>query len=156
MYQGKGCPPVESSLTGAGWKGGKITLAANVSSQYVSSILISAPYAKQTVELTLDGRDEGVCSRPYIDITIDLLTKFGIEVKEPTPNVFQVTNKPFRNPNKWLVEGDASSASYPLVVSNSIYSAYVNVNQNMNTQVLNVCGDLMIYDPIFLFRVDRL
>eukprot|EP00471_Norrisiella_sphaerica_P012996 CAMPEP_0184496476 /NCGR_PEP_ID=MMETSP0113_2-20130426/34037_1 /TAXON_ID=91329 /ORGANISM="Norrisiella sphaerica, Strain BC52" /LENGTH=472 /DNA_ID=CAMNT_0026883105 /DNA_START=90 /DNA_END=1508 /DNA_ORIENTATION=- len=115
--EGKGCPPIEVKTTTSGWKGGNIVLAANVSSQYVSSILISASYAKEPVILKLDDKGQGVCSRPYIDITIDLLKKLGVEVTEKEANVFSIANKGFDNKAAWTVEGDASSASYPLALA---------------------------------------
>eukprot|EP00466_Bigelowiella_natans_P003636 jgi/Bigna1/87755/estExt_fgenesh1_pg.C_230205 len=132
--EGKGCPPILVTTTPNGWKGGEIVLAANVSSQYVSSILISASYAREPVTLRLDDRGEGVCSRPYIDITIDLLKKFGIDIKEEGQNVFRVGNKGFENKSDWYVEGDASSASYPLALA-AVTGGKVTVNNCGNESI---------------------
>jgi pentafunctional AROM polypeptide len=78
--EGAGCLPLEIGANGL--KGGHIQLAASVSSQYVSSILLCAPYAKEQVTLELIGGQ--VISQPYIDMTIAMMREFGIEVQRQT------------------------------------------------------------------------
>lgn len=100
---------------GGGFPGGEISLNANVSSQFVSSIMISAAHAKSPVRLKLIG--DSVVSRPYIDMTTLLLRQFQIPVVEIDSNTFEIGQSKYINPPEILVEGDASSASYPLALA---------------------------------------
>ncbi|KAI4933988.1 uncharacterized protein J4E92_003658 [Alternaria infectoria] len=96
---------------------GEIELTANVSSQYVSSILLSAPYSKKPVTLRLVGGK--VISQPYIDMTIAMMASFGVQVErsQDDPNTYHIPNKPYTNPSEYEVESDASSATYPLAIA---------------------------------------
>jgi pentafunctional AROM polypeptide len=115
-----GCLPL--SIFCDSLKGGHISLAADVSSQYVSSILLCAPYASEPVRLELTGGK--VVSQPYIDMTIEMMKTFGIVV---TRLVDQMTGSPldvydipigtYANPSTYAVESDASSATYPLAIA---------------------------------------
>ncbi|RQM18914.1 hypothetical protein B5M09_007675 [Aphanomyces astaci] len=73
----KGCPPLEISPTGL--PGGVLHLAGKVSSQYVSSVLLSAPYADAPLELQL--AEDNPTSFPYIQMTTQLMELFGIHVQ---------------------------------------------------------------------------
>lgn len=111
--ESKGCLPVEITATEGGLKGGYIQLSASVSSQYVSSILMAAPYAVSSVELDLSG--DAVVSQLYIDMTVAMMKSFGIDVRRnPNSNKYLVPNGIYTNPAEYLIEGDASSATYPL------------------------------------------
>jgi pentafunctional AROM polypeptide len=96
---------------------GEIELTANVSSQYVSSILLSAPYSKKPVTLRLVGGK--VISQPYIDMTIAMMAAFGVQVErdQSDSNTYRIPNKPYTNPPEYEVESDASSATYPLAIA---------------------------------------
>lgn len=100
-----------------GFEGGDIELTAKVSSQYVSSILMCAPYAKKAVTLRLVGGK--VISQPYIDMTIAMMATFGVKVEKSTtePNVYHVPKQSYVNPSEYEVESDASSATYPLAIA---------------------------------------
>ncbi|KAI9483923.1 MAG: EPSP synthase-domain-containing protein [Benjaminiella poitrasii] len=98
-----------------GLKGGRIELAASISSQYVSSILLCAPYAKEPVELVLTGGQ--VISQPYIDMTIAMMESFGAVVERLPENTYKIKQTTYKNPDTYLVESDASSATYPLAVA---------------------------------------
>lgn len=99
-----------------GLKGGLIELAATVSSQYVSSILMAAPYAKSPVTLRLVGGKP--ISQPYIDMTISMMKSFGIQVKSATePDTYHIPQGAYKNPQEYIIESDASSATYPLAVA---------------------------------------
>lgn len=100
-----------------GLEGGDVELTAKVSSQYVSSILMCAPYAKKPVTLRLVG--DKVISQPYIDMTIAMMANFGVHVtkSKTEPNVYHVPNQKYQNPAEYEVESDASSATYPLAVA---------------------------------------
>ncbi|KAL5605491.1 hypothetical protein FOVSG1_005638 [Fusarium oxysporum f. sp. vasinfectum] len=100
-----------------GFRGGDIELAATISSQYVSSILMAAPYAKNPVTLRLVGGKP--ISQPYIDMTITMMASFGInvEVSSDEPNTYHIPQGTYKNPQEYTIESDASSATYPLAVA---------------------------------------
>jgi pentafunctional AROM polypeptide len=101
----------------AGFAGGVIELAATVSSQYVSSILMAAPYAHKPVTLRLVGGKP--ISQPYIDMTLAMMASFGINAERSTedPNTYHIPQGVYKNPARYVVESDASSATYPLAVA---------------------------------------
>ena len=101
----------------AGFEGGDINLAATVSSQYVSSILMCAPYAKKPVTLRLLGGKP--VSQPYIDMTIAMMASFGVRVDRSTleAHTYHIPQARYQNPASYEVESDASSATYPLAVA---------------------------------------
>lgn len=97
-------------------RGGRIELAATVSSQYVSAILLCAPYAASPVTLVIvDGKP---ISELYIDMTIQMMAAFGVHVrKEPDAYVYHIPKGIYQNPKNYIVECDASSATYPLALA---------------------------------------
>ncbi|KAI0884795.1 Pentafunctional AroM protein [Annulohypoxylon maeteangense] len=108
--------PVQVDAAG-GLDGGVIELAATISSQYVSSLLMCAPYAKKPVTLRLVGGKP--ISQLYIDMTIAMMEAFGISVtKSPDePYTYHIPQGVYKNPEEYVVESDASSATYPLAVA---------------------------------------
>eukprot|EP01124_Arcella_intermedia_P009532 TRINITY_DN16220_c0_g1_i2.p1 TRINITY_DN16220_c0_g1~~TRINITY_DN16220_c0_g1_i2.p1 ORF type:complete len:750 (+),score=198.24 TRINITY_DN16220_c0_g1_i2:23-2272(+) len=106
-----GCIPFE--VHGSGFPGGRMNISAKVSSQFVSSVLISSPYANQPVELVTQGE---VVSQPFIDMTTSLMEQFGIKIDKNGPST-KVPQGVYVNPPKFTVESDASSASYPLAIA---------------------------------------
>ncbi|KAI0777441.1 aromatic amino acid family biosynthesis-like protein [Trametes elegans] len=118
--EGQGCLPL--SIAPAGLKGERIQLAASVSSQYVSSILLCAPYAAEPVTLELTGGQ--VISQPYIDMTIAMMRAFGVAVVRETDaatgralDVYRIPKGAYRSPAEYNIESDASSATYPLAIA---------------------------------------
>lgn len=117
--EGTGCLPLD--IAADGLKGGHIKLAATVSSQYVSSILLCAPYAKETVTLELIGGQ--VISQLYIDMTIAMMAQFGVNVERKKDadgkllDVYVIPKAVYQNPAEYNVESDASSATYPLAIA---------------------------------------
>ncbi|KAL0940812.1 pentafunctional arom polypeptide [Colletotrichum truncatum] len=108
--------PLQVDAAG-GFEGGTIELAATISSQYVSSILMAAPYAKNPVTLRLVGGKP--ISQPYIDMTISMMHTFGVDVirSNEEPNTYYIPKSVYQNPAEYVVESDASSATYPLAVA---------------------------------------
>lgn len=100
-----------------GFEGGVIELTAKISSQYVSSLLMSAPYAKNPVTLKLVGGKP--ISQPYIDMTISMMAAFGIHVERSSTedNTYHIPKGTYKNPPEYEIESDASSATYPLAVA---------------------------------------
>jgi len=114
------CLPL--AIAPQGLKGGHIQLAASVSSQYVSSILLCAPYAREPVTLELTGGQ--VISQPYIDMTIAVMKTFGVEVSRRTDpgtgkhlDIYDIPSAIYANPEEYRIESDASSATYPLAIA---------------------------------------
>ncbi|NIA22270.1 MAG: 3-phosphoshikimate 1-carboxyvinyltransferase, partial [Anaerolineaceae bacterium] len=73
---GTGCPPVV--VEAGGLSGGQVTVSARLSSQYLSGLLLAAPYAAGDVEIGIDG---DLVSKPYADLTCRLMADFGVEVE---------------------------------------------------------------------------
>lgn len=112
--ESEGCLPL--SIAPKGLQGGVIRLAASVSSQYVSSILLCAPYAREAVTLELVGGT--VISQPYIDMTIAMMRTFGVLVtRDPGTDVYRIPQGIYVNPAQYAIESDASSATYPLAIA---------------------------------------
>lgn len=112
----RNCVPLKikapgKSLSGGSQKsfGGKCTLAGNVSSQFLSGLLIAAPLAQKDVEINILG---DLVSKPYVDLTISVLEKFGIRVARNGYKTFRIKAGQNFKPCVFEVEGDASSASY--------------------------------------------
>ncbi|KAI0518583.1 EPSP synthase-domain-containing protein [Xylaria bambusicola] len=111
-----GSLPVQVGAS-SGLGGGVIELAATISSQYVSSLLMCAPYAKEPVTLRLVGGKP--ISQLYIDMTIAMMQQFGIAVtkSENEPHTYHIPQGVYKNPAEYVVESDASSATYPLAIA---------------------------------------
>ena len=104
---GNGCPPL--SLDADGLSGGRTVLPEGKSSQYLSSLLLVAPYAKEQAELEVRGQ---VLSRPYVEMTLDVMADFGIQVEAaPSLAFFRIPRGHYVG-REYRIEGDASGASY--------------------------------------------
>jgi 3-phosphoshikimate 1-carboxyvinyltransferase len=102
----QGCPPVE--LSGS-LRGGVARIRGEISSQFISSVLIAAPYAKDDVEIVLPGTP---VSRSYLDITLEVMKRFGAGVRRRGYESFRVrAGRPYRGTD-YPIEGDYSSVSY--------------------------------------------
>ncbi|KAI9876750.1 MAG: 3-dehydroquinate dehydratase (3-dehydroquinase), partial [Pleopsidium flavum] len=106
-----------SIVASGGFSGGEINLAATVSSQYVSSLLMCAPYAKKPVTLRLIGGKP--ISQPYIDMTTAMMRSFGVHVtkSKTEEHTYYIPQGTYSNPAEYTVESDASSATYPLAAA---------------------------------------
>lgn len=102
-----GYPPI--TLQGP-LMGGDTTIAGNVSSQYLSALLMAAPLAQQTVTIHVKGH---LTSLPYVHMTLDIMEKFGVNVHNKNNTTFTVEPQTYQA-TTYQIEGDASSASYPL------------------------------------------
>ncbi|MDY6974581.1 MAG: 3-phosphoshikimate 1-carboxyvinyltransferase, partial [Thermodesulfobacteriota bacterium] len=71
----KDCPPVLVKADGI--RGGRVSIPGDQSSQFISSLLLCGPYAKTDIEITVTGE---LVSKPYVDITIDVMEEFGARV----------------------------------------------------------------------------
>ncbi|CAJ0841439.1 6705_t:CDS:2 [Entrophospora sp. SA101] len=113
--ESEGCLPIAIMPLKKKLCGGGIDLAASISSQYVSSILMSAPYASEPVTLRLTGGQ--VISQPYIDMTISMMESFGVKVERLDCDMYKIPKASYKNPAEYIIESDASSATYPLAIA---------------------------------------
>lgn len=104
---GTGCPPVV--IDAQGLDGGRATVAGDISSQFLSGLLMAAPYAKTNVELIVQG---DLVSRPYIDMTLAVMASFGVRVGVDMPTSFTIVAPQRYQTQSYGVEPDASAASY--------------------------------------------
>lgn len=104
----EGYPPVK--ISASGMRGGKVNIDGSISSQFLTALLMAAPMAQEDSEITIVGE---LVSKPYILITLDIMDKFGIKVEHDDFTVFRIKGgQTYQSPGVFMVEGDASSASY--------------------------------------------
>lgn len=103
----EGFPPL--CIKGHQLCGGALSLPANVSSQYISALLMVAPQMTEGLSLTLEGN---IISRPYIDMTLSMMQAFGADARWVGENVINVAPKCYRDGVIFNVESDWSAASY--------------------------------------------
>jgi 3-phosphoshikimate 1-carboxyvinyltransferase len=101
-----GCPPLV--IHADGWSSRRITVAGNLSSQYLSALLMSAPASAVDVDVQVAGP---LVSRPYIDMTLAMMRQFGARVEEPEENRFLIRASGYEG-RTYDIEPDASAASY--------------------------------------------
>ncbi len=108
-----GCPPV--TIGAQAIVGGRVQVPGDISSQFISALLMAAPLAPRPVEIVVTGE---LVSRPYLDLTLELMRDFGVSVRsdhrgydaQPT---FEVSpGRGYQGRSEYFVEGDASGASY--------------------------------------------
>ncbi|WP_436856906.1 3-phosphoshikimate 1-carboxyvinyltransferase [Citrobacter tructae] len=93
-----------------GFSGGQVEVDGSVSSQFLTALLMAAPLAPQDTVISIKG---DLVSKPYIDITLNLMNTFGVEIENQNYQRFLVKGRQqYLSPGVYLVEGDASSASY--------------------------------------------
>lgn len=102
---GSGCPPVR--IGGNGLAGGDVTVAGNVSSQYLSALLMAAPLARDDVRISLAGE---LVSVPYVEMTLSVMERFGAVVERANDG-FCIAPQTYVGTN-YAIEPDASAASY--------------------------------------------
>jgi len=129
--QGEVAPVI---VRGGKLKGGVTELPGNISSQFVSALLLIAPFAEEGVVIRLTTSLE---SEPYVLMTLECLKNFGIEVSQ-APDEFEIARQTYR-PTEYEVEGDWSSASYLLALGAVCGEVKV---ENLNPESLQ--GDKMM------------
>lgn len=103
-----GYPPLH--IAGKTLQGGKLSVDGSVSSQFLTALLMAAPLFKEDTTISIKG---DLVSKPYIDITLDTMAKFGVQVDNHNYQHFTIkAGQQYIAPERFLVEGDASSASY--------------------------------------------
>jgi len=104
--ENEGFPPLR--ITGTTLTQSHIALPGNVSSQYISALLMIAPMLKNGLTLTLTG---DIISRPYIDLTLKLMEDFGVKASWTSENELRVEPQPYQS-TPYYIESDWSAASY--------------------------------------------
>jgi 3-phosphoshikimate 1-carboxyvinyltransferase len=102
-----GCPPVE--VKGGRLSGGSVSLKCGVSSQFLSALLLIAPYTQHGVEIDVI---EGPVSKPYVDMTIDVMEECGARIKRDGYLRFAVPGGQIYRAGSYDVEPDCSQAGY--------------------------------------------
>jgi len=102
-----GFPPV--SIKAGGIRGGKVEIEGNISSQYVSSLLLAGPYAKNGVEIEVKGKP---VSSPYVDVTVDVMRRFGVTVERDRYRHYTIESGQRYQSCYFKIDGDVTNASY--------------------------------------------
>ena len=106
-------PPL--SISGTGLQGGDVAIDGSISSQFLTAFLMAAPFAKTDTRIRIRGE---LVSKPYIDITLHIMATFGARVENRNYQEFIVpAGQAYQAPGDFLVEGDASSATYFLAAA---------------------------------------
>lgn len=101
------CPPVQ--VRARGLSGGNATVAGNISSQYLSAIMLASPMARQDVIVHVDGE---LVSVPYVSMTARVMQAFGAQISGPATGPIKVSAKHKYRAAVYDIEPDASAASY--------------------------------------------
>ena len=108
-----GYPPLQ--IKGKALQGGAMQIDGSISSQFLTAVLMVAPLLNGNSNIEILGE---LVSKPYIDITLALMQRFGVHVENDNYQRFSIKgNQQYCSPGNWLVEGDASSASYFLAAA---------------------------------------
>jgi len=111
--ENEGYPPLQ--IEAGGLEGGKVSIDGAISSQFLTALLMAAPMAKNDMHITIIGE---LVSKPYIDITLHIMQIFGVEVVNDDYKTFTVKGgQTYKAVESFMVEGDASSASYFLAAA---------------------------------------
>ncbi len=103
---GSGCPPVVVQADGL--PGGRVSVAGDRSSQYLSGLLLAAPYARWPLTIEVGGVLQ---SKPFVDVTVALMAAFGAQVERDGYQRFHVPSGGYRG-RHYRIEGDAMAAGY--------------------------------------------
>jgi 3-phosphoshikimate 1-carboxyvinyltransferase len=92
-----------------GLPGGQADIAGDASSQFLSGLLMVAPYAQHPVQLRLE---RGLASKPFVDMTLAVMADFGVHVEREGFERYIVSSQTYRSPGVYAIECDATAASY--------------------------------------------
>ncbi len=138
--ENKDYPPVK--IKGKALTGNTVTIDGSISSQFLTAILMVSPLLKTDTQIIIEGE---LVSKPYIDITLDIMARFGVTVQNNDYQSFSVTgNQSYQAVEKYMVEGDASSASY-FLAAGAIKGGEVTVH---GVGKLSVQGDKHFADVL--------
>lgn len=143
--QSNGTPPI---IVKGGFDGGETDINGSVSSQFISSIIMAAPYSRKPVTLNVRGT---FVSKPYVNMTLSVISKFGIDFEYDTTNVPEYSSY-YIEPQKYecadyTIEGDYSSASYMIAAASMLPSKIT---------IKNLYEDSMQGDKIIIDIVEKM
>lgn len=123
-----GCPPVK--IKGNILQGGEVKISGETSSQYISALLMIAPYAQKGVTIKIADK---LSSKPYIDMTLQIMNDFGVKTENNSYESFKIkAGQRYKN-TEYEIEGDTSSASYFYALS-ALHNVEIPIkNINLNT-----------------------
>src|SRR5262249_20055623 len=98
---GNGCPPVVVNANGL--RGGHVRMKADLSSQFLSGLMLVAPFARGDTVIEIDGP---VVSEPYVDMTLAMLQAFGLTVEAVGPGVYRIPGGQYHGLSGYAVEPD--------------------------------------------------
>ena len=133
------CPPV--TISASRLEGGKTKIAGNISSQYLSALLMVAPYAQSPVHIEVTTE---LNSKPYVDMTLSIMRDFGVEIERDGYNHFVVSPAPYSPLPTYRIESDASAASY-FFAAPAICGGTVRVE---NISRKSIQGDIAFLDVL--------
>jgi len=111
--ENEGYPPLQIEANGL--KGGEVSIDGTVSSQFLTALLMAAPLAQSDMTISITGE---LVSKPYIDITLHMMKIFGVAVENENYETFRIKGgQSYKAVDSFMVEGDASSASYFLAAA---------------------------------------
>jgi 3-phosphoshikimate 1-carboxyvinyltransferase len=102
-----GCPPVIVNANGL--HGGRVRIKADVSSQFLSALLLACPFARGDTIVEVDG---ALVSEPYVEMTLAMLDRFGLKVEREAVGRYRIPGRQTHGVVSYPIEPDASSASY--------------------------------------------
>jgi 3-phosphoshikimate 1-carboxyvinyltransferase len=105
--RGNGCPPV--TVEGGRVSGGTVSLRCDVSSQYLSGLLLIAPFTERGVDINIV---KGLVSKPYVDMTVEVMARFGVTVDRKGYDHFRIAGGQSYRAGDFAVEPDCSQAGY--------------------------------------------
>ena len=159
------CPPIK--ITASGLPGGKTKIAGNISSQFLSALLMVAPYAKSPIEIELTTE---LNSRPYVDMTISVMKDFGVELEREGYERFIINPAHYSPLSTYTIESDASAASYffaaPAICGGTVKVenisrksvqgdiAFLDVLQQMGCTVTEADDSIMVHRQSSIVGVD--
>ena len=143
--QSNGTPPI---IVKGGFEGGETDIKGDISSQFISSIIMASPYSKKPVTLNVKGT---FVSKPYVNMTLSVISKFGIDFEYDTTNQPEYSSY-YIEPQKYectdyTIEGDYSSASYIIAAASMI---------NSDITIKNLYKDSMQGDKIIVDIVEKM
>ena len=150
----KNYPPL--LIKANGLNGGEVSIKGNISSQFLTALLMAAPMASEDLIINVDGE---LVSKPYIDITLHTMALFGVNVINDNYERFTIkSGQTYRSPGEVMVEGDASSASYFLAAA-AIAGGTIRVygvgadsvqGDKRFAEVLEAMGASVTYGPTYI------
>ncbi|KIE63879.1 3-phosphoshikimate 1-carboxyvinyltransferase [Candidatus Riesia pediculischaeffi] len=140
IYQKRyGFPPIRIF---GGFHGGKITISSNISSQFVSALLISSPLISNSVKISVGKH---LVSKTYVDMTLKMMRLFNVHVESLGYQSFEIDqNQQYVSPGRYHVEPDITSSSY-FIAASAIVGKKIKIN-GINRR--SIQGDLRFIEII--------